>query len=146
GLYYNYFRTYDPSTGRHLESDPIGVDGGLNTYLYANANPLRYVDPEGLSAGLYCGSCAPGDTTCLLYGGNLCNPGKGSFCCDSPEYDMCLTALLTAPVQCVRCARRLGKNKLACAARTKIKVDCREKHCSIKPNCGCPDGTTEKLF
>jgi RHS repeat-associated protein len=48
GLHYNYFRDYDPSTGRYIESDPIGLDGGLNTYLYVNANPLRYTDPMGL--------------------------------------------------------------------------------------------------
>lgn len=47
GLHYNYFRDYDPSTGRYIQSDPIGLDGGLNTYLYGNANPLRYVDPTG---------------------------------------------------------------------------------------------------
>ncbi len=47
-LYYNYFRDYDPSTGRYIQSDPIGLDGGLNTYLYAGGNPLRYVDPMGL--------------------------------------------------------------------------------------------------
>ncbi len=44
---YNYFRTYDPSTGRYLESDPIGLNGGLNTYWYANQNPLYYYDPDG---------------------------------------------------------------------------------------------------
>jgi len=47
GLHYNYFRTYDPATGRYITSDPIGIDGGLNTYLYAYANPLKYVDPTG---------------------------------------------------------------------------------------------------
>ncbi len=47
GLHYNYFRTYDPSTGRYLESDPIGLQGGLNTYGYALQNPLKYSDPYG---------------------------------------------------------------------------------------------------
>jgi hypothetical protein len=50
-LVYNYFRDYDSVTGRYVESDPIGLDGGLNTYLYANANPLRYVDQYGLQTG-----------------------------------------------------------------------------------------------
>lgn len=49
GLVYNYFRTYDPSTGRYLESDPIGLGGGLNTYGYALQNPLSYTDVLGLA-------------------------------------------------------------------------------------------------
>ncbi|KKK94473.1 hypothetical protein LCGC14_2682490, partial [marine sediment metagenome] len=34
--------------GRYVSSDPMGLFGDLNTYLYARANPLRYVDPFGL--------------------------------------------------------------------------------------------------
>ncbi|MCW8955544.1 MAG: RHS domain-containing protein [Gammaproteobacteria bacterium] len=47
GFYYNYYRYYDPETGRYITSDPIGLAGGVNTYLYANANPLKYIDPDG---------------------------------------------------------------------------------------------------
>jgi RHS repeat-associated protein len=50
GLHYNYMRDYDPAVGRYVESDPIGLDGGLNTYLYAQAQPLLHFDPYGLDA------------------------------------------------------------------------------------------------
>ena len=49
GLHYNYFRDYDPQTGRYLSSDPIGLAGGLNTYGYALQNTLSLVDPLGLA-------------------------------------------------------------------------------------------------
>ncbi|WP_121877039.1 RHS repeat-associated core domain-containing protein [Umboniibacter marinipuniceus] len=49
GLYYNYHRDYDPSLGRYIQSDPIGLNGGLNTYGYVGANPLMGVDPLGLA-------------------------------------------------------------------------------------------------
>jgi RHS repeat-associated protein len=46
-LHYNYFRDYDPKTGRYIEPDPIGIRGGINLFGYANQNPLKYTDPTG---------------------------------------------------------------------------------------------------
>ena len=64
GLNYDYFRDYDPSVGRYIQSDPIGLGGGLDTYAYVGGNPLRYRDliwVGGFSTSRY--STPPGKYT-----------------------------------------------------------------------------------
>ncbi|WP_093533709.1 DUF6531 domain-containing protein [Stenotrophomonas rhizophila] len=48
GLHYNYFRDYEPSTGRYLESDPLGLQASMSTYGYVGSSPLSWSDPSGL--------------------------------------------------------------------------------------------------
>jgi len=48
GIVYNYYRDYDPSLGLYIQSDLIGLRGGMNTYGYVYQNPVNKVDPYGL--------------------------------------------------------------------------------------------------
>ncbi|MBB6242274.1 RHS repeat protein [Rhodanobacter sp. MP1X3] len=69
GTNYNMFRTYESATGRYLQSDPIGLDGGISTYAYVENEPLDGFDPMGLAnnGGERGWSGGPGGTS---------NPGK----------------------------------------------------------------------
>ena len=62
-LYYNWNRYYDPTTGRYITSDLIGLYGGINTYNYALSNTLNLIDPLGLAP-----LCPPGQRVVPLEG------------------------------------------------------------------------------
>lgn len=72
GTYYNYFRDYDPDTGRYQTSDPIGLQAGINTYTYVANNPLAFVDPLGLDIEILIGgpyaSAAYGHVALRVFG------------------------------------------------------------------------------
>jgi RHS repeat-associated protein len=53
GLYYFRARWYDPVTGRWLSPDPIGINGGLNQYVFCANNPVNFIDPLGMATADY---------------------------------------------------------------------------------------------
>ena len=47
GLHQNWMRDYDPTTGRYLEPDPLGLVNGASVYGYVGQSPMRFTDPTG---------------------------------------------------------------------------------------------------
>jgi len=54
GLFYNYHRFDDPTLNRYTTSDPIGLEGGINTYVYSNNEPTSSFDVLGLKVEVRC--------------------------------------------------------------------------------------------
>lgn len=103
GLHYNWHRYYVPRLGRYLSSDPIGIEGGNNTFSYVLGNPLRYTDPKGLE-----------------WPGQVWNGERWVYPPDESKREHCVTAecvagLLPAPID-VRTQRQVdqGQCELVC--------------------------------
>ncbi|WP_171165569.1 RHS repeat-associated core domain-containing protein [Usitatibacter palustris] len=78
---YNYFRDYDSRIGRYLESDPIGLGGGLDTFTYVSGNPLGFTDRSGLmSDGACCQMSDQQGQGGKDYGWVICCEGRKVSC------------------------------------------------------------------
>ena len=53
----SWHRFYDPTTGRYISADPIGLDGGMNLYAYVKNNPISNIDTDGLFPTPFNGFC-----------------------------------------------------------------------------------------
>jgi len=85
----NIHRTYEPATGRYLQSDPIGLAGGWSTYAYVGGNSLNAADPLGL--WVYTGN----PTQCALFSGGL---RMARDAATSPDLDAAQQATLAGAV------------------------------------------------
>ncbi|MCV2886371.1 RHS domain-containing protein [Aestuariibacter sp. AA17] len=90
GLYFNNARDYDPSLGRYIQSDQLGLFDGPNTYTYAHNNPLTYTDPTGefglIGAGIGAGidllsqlASNGGNWNCVSWGQVAISAGLGAI-------------------------------------------------------------------
>ena len=129
GLSYNYFRTYDASLGRYVQSDPIGLAGGINTYGYVGNNPNSYVDPDGLLR-MYGGWCGPDWTGGFAFSyGELDAGQRLAVLPPVDELDACCRDHDIAYAQCrdthpcdqsarAQCMQSLDRALASCAANT----------------------------
>jgi RHS repeat-associated protein len=127
GLNYNVNRDYEAATGRYIQSDPVGLKGGVSTYLYVNADPLDYMDAFGLcpddgESGRYAACNASQDPNsswlsnkakmwgCKKVVDATCNSAEGSSTCCEADYNGCTGGkVLGEPPGDAREAKTMGE-------------------------------------
>lgn len=136
-LHYNGFRDYEPRTGRYVEADPMGLWGGDNVYTYGLNNPLSFIDPLGLEAGV---------TIWQPVGWGSSSFGHVSTDINGTTYSYGPNGMTTLPTKDYR-----EKNNFRDGAEVKLKLTPQQeaalKRCLSKPqgdysstgnNCGSP--------
>lgn len=123
-LHYNYFRDYDPTTGRYIEADPIGLDGGLNVYTYVGGNPLSYTDPQGLFEiyGNWTGSNWSGGKNGPIIPANPAGPRDAVDAC-AMQHDYCYATVQASKSQCTATRPKTIGDCDAQLARCTLSVD-----------------------
>jgi RHS repeat-associated protein len=109
--HYNYFRDYNPEIGRYIESDPIGLKGGINTFSYVASNPLTWTDPIGLEQ--------PGQ---VWNGSQWVWPKKANPNCMYPELGpcKCLTAECAAGIPTPIPMSPVGSCRFSCNVKPQL--------------------------
>lgn len=84
-LFYNYIRTFHSALGRYTQSDPIGLQGGMNSYAYVGGNPVSFIDPEGLAINTPDSIWVCSRPVNAWYGSVI--PDHQYICCSGPNQD-----------------------------------------------------------
>ncbi len=145
GLWQNWNRDYDQNTGRYVESDPIGLNGGVNAYLYVLANPLTFVDPLGKSS-MDCLYLSGDDLAECVFEEYFpdprdIDPDLGCITCDdSGLYECILSEGPSASFDCGVCIALRGADRKSCyqcALGAASLFVCIPQNCNIENKCGC---------